>query len=256
MTLIVQWLFFDPFGQCSRVLNNLPVNYSQCPFIPMTDTDVTFLSCYTIVGRTRMHVTFLSCYNIVGSTRMHVCTSFHPFSPLDSPIWWWWWWCLLFVLSETKTKNLCSNWFSTHTPYSLHRLLATVLAMDTTVDPQGQCHCPWQHWCSVRAWPARPGWAWQTVSSLVRLLGMLNVRPQVGWAAPGPSLNPCLSWAGDPPPGPTLAPCCTALATYTASLRAGDMPLDCVFITAPLICFEMDFPAIRVDFWYQNWSDF
>jgi hypothetical protein len=50
MTLMVLWWFFVPFGQRGRVLNALPANYSQCPFIPMTDTDVTFPSCYNIVG--------------------------------------------------------------------------------------------------------------------------------------------------------------------------------------------------------------
>jgi hypothetical protein len=60
MSLVVQWWFFVPFGQRGRVLNALPVNYSQCPFIPMTDTDVTFLSCYNIVGHARMHVMTLT----------------------------------------------------------------------------------------------------------------------------------------------------------------------------------------------------
>jgi hypothetical protein len=60
MTLVVQWWLFVPFGQRGRVLNTLPVNHPQCPFIQMTDTDVTFLSCYTIVGHTRMHVMTLT----------------------------------------------------------------------------------------------------------------------------------------------------------------------------------------------------
>jgi hypothetical protein len=60
MTLVAQWWFFVPFGKRSRVLNALPVNHTQCPFIKMTDTDVTFLSCYNIVGHTRMHVMTLT----------------------------------------------------------------------------------------------------------------------------------------------------------------------------------------------------
>ena len=47
--IVVQWWFFVPFGKRGRVLDTLPVNHSQCPFIQMTDTDVTFLSCYNIV---------------------------------------------------------------------------------------------------------------------------------------------------------------------------------------------------------------
>ena len=54
--IVVQWWFFVPFGQRGRVLNALPVNCSQCPFIPMTDTDVTFLSCYNIVGHARRSI--------------------------------------------------------------------------------------------------------------------------------------------------------------------------------------------------------
>jgi hypothetical protein len=33
MPLVVQWWFFFPFGYCGRVLNTLPVNHPQCPFI-------------------------------------------------------------------------------------------------------------------------------------------------------------------------------------------------------------------------------
>ena len=73
MTLVVQWWFFVPLGKRGRVLNTLPVNHPQCPFIQMTDTDVT-------------DVTFLSCYNIVGHTRMHVMTLTSPPSlPLSRP---------------------------------------------------------------------------------------------------------------------------------------------------------------------------
>ena len=55
MTLVVQRWFFVPFGKRGRVLNALPVNQPQCPFIQMTDTDVTFLSCYNTVGHTRCY---------------------------------------------------------------------------------------------------------------------------------------------------------------------------------------------------------
>ena len=50
MTLVVQWWFFVPFGKRGRVLHSLPVNHPQCPFIQMTDTNFTFLSCYNTVG--------------------------------------------------------------------------------------------------------------------------------------------------------------------------------------------------------------
>ena len=72
-TTVVQWCFFVPFGKRGRLLNTLPVNHPQCPFIQMTDTDVT-------------DVTFMSCYNIVGHTRMHVMTLTSPPSlPLSRP---------------------------------------------------------------------------------------------------------------------------------------------------------------------------
>ena len=60
MTLVVQWWFFVPFGKRGRVLHPLPVNHPQCPFIQMTDTDVTFQSCYNTVGHTRMYVMTLT----------------------------------------------------------------------------------------------------------------------------------------------------------------------------------------------------
>ena len=60
MTLVVQWWFFVPFGKLGRVLHPLPVNHPQCPFIQMTDTQVTFLSCYNTVGHTRMYVMTLT----------------------------------------------------------------------------------------------------------------------------------------------------------------------------------------------------
>jgi hypothetical protein len=72
-TIVVQWCFFVPFGKRGRLLNTLPVNHPQCPFIQMTDTDVT-------------DVTFLSCYDIVGHTRLHVMTLTSPPSlPLSRP---------------------------------------------------------------------------------------------------------------------------------------------------------------------------
>jgi hypothetical protein len=60
MTLVVQWWFFVPFGKRGRVLHPLPVNHPQCPFIQMTDTNITFLSCYNTVGHTRMYVMTLT----------------------------------------------------------------------------------------------------------------------------------------------------------------------------------------------------
>ena len=51
ITLVVQWWFFVPFGTRGRVLYSLSGNHPQCPFIQMTDTEVT------------VTVTFLSCYN-------------------------------------------------------------------------------------------------------------------------------------------------------------------------------------------------
>ena len=60
MTLVVQWWFFVPFGKRGRVLHPLPVNRPQCPFIQMTVTNVTFLSCYNTVGHTRMYVMTLT----------------------------------------------------------------------------------------------------------------------------------------------------------------------------------------------------
>jgi hypothetical protein len=58
MTLVVQWWFFVPFGKHGR--DTLQVNHPQCTFIQMTDTDVTFLSCYNIIGHTRMDVMTLT----------------------------------------------------------------------------------------------------------------------------------------------------------------------------------------------------
>jgi hypothetical protein len=54
--LFFQWWFFVPFGNLGRVLQPLPVTHLQCPFIQMTDTKVTFLSCYNTVGHTPMYV--------------------------------------------------------------------------------------------------------------------------------------------------------------------------------------------------------
>ena len=60
MTLVVQWWFFVPFGKRGRVLHSLPVNHPQCPFIQMTDTNVTFLFSSNIVGHTHMYVMTLT----------------------------------------------------------------------------------------------------------------------------------------------------------------------------------------------------
>ena len=60
MTLVVPWWFFVPFGKRGRVLHPLPVNHPQCPFIQMTDTKVTFLSCYNTVGHTHIYVMTLT----------------------------------------------------------------------------------------------------------------------------------------------------------------------------------------------------
>ena len=81
MSLVVQWWFFVPFGKRGRVLDTLPVNHPQCPFIQMTDTDVTFLSCYNIESSTnKQHTLF------VGHTRMHVMSlTFPPPLPLSRP---------------------------------------------------------------------------------------------------------------------------------------------------------------------------
>jgi hypothetical protein len=68
MTLVVQWWFFVPFGKRGRVLHPLPVNHPQCPFIQMTDTDVTFLSAS------------LSCYNTVGDGS-YTYVRHHPYLP-------------------------------------------------------------------------------------------------------------------------------------------------------------------------------
>ena len=57
---MVRWWFFVPFGILSRVLYSLSGNHPQCPFIQMTDTDVTFLSCYNIVGHASVHVITLT----------------------------------------------------------------------------------------------------------------------------------------------------------------------------------------------------
>jgi hypothetical protein len=60
ITLVVQWWFFVPFGTRDRVLYSLSGNHPQCPFIQMTDTDVTFLSCYNTVGHARVYVMALT----------------------------------------------------------------------------------------------------------------------------------------------------------------------------------------------------
>ena len=53
------------------VLTETKVNHPQCPFIQMTDTDVTFLFSSNIVGHTHMYVMTLM--------------SSPPFLPLSRP---------------------------------------------------------------------------------------------------------------------------------------------------------------------------
>ncbi len=88
MTLVVQWWFFVPFGKRGRVLYPLPVNHTQCPFIQMTDTDVTFLSCCNTVGHTRMHVTTLTSLPTLPLSRPWAGLSMRRFvvAPPDSRI--------------------------------------------------------------------------------------------------------------------------------------------------------------------------
>jgi hypothetical protein len=81
MTLVVQWWFFVPFGKRGRVLHPLPVNHPQCPFIQMTDTDVTFLSCYNTVGHTRMHVMTLTSSPTLPLSRPWSGLSMRRFMP-------------------------------------------------------------------------------------------------------------------------------------------------------------------------------
>ena len=81
MTLVVQWWFFVPFGKRGRVLHPLPVNHPQCPFIQMTDTDVTFLSCYNTVGHTRMHVMTLTSHPTLSLSRPWAGWSMRQFTP-------------------------------------------------------------------------------------------------------------------------------------------------------------------------------
>jgi hypothetical protein len=95
MTLVVQWWFFVPFGKRGRVLHSLPVNHPQCPFIQMTDTNVTFLSCYNTVGHTRCEyvrhdtvtVSYLPSIPAALQTRGRVeYATIHVVAPPDSRI--------------------------------------------------------------------------------------------------------------------------------------------------------------------------
>ena len=52
---------YSSFGYTrGRVLYSLSGNHPQCPFVQMTDTEVTFLSCYNTVGHTRVYVMTLT----------------------------------------------------------------------------------------------------------------------------------------------------------------------------------------------------
>jgi hypothetical protein len=75
MTLVVHWWFFVPFGTRGRVLYSLSGNHPQCTFIQMTDTEVTFLSCYN------------TCHNTVGHTRVYVMALTSPPSLPLSRLW-------------------------------------------------------------------------------------------------------------------------------------------------------------------------
>ena len=48
------------YGHIPILLYSLSGNHPQCPFIQMTDTDVTFLSCYNTVGHARVYVMALT----------------------------------------------------------------------------------------------------------------------------------------------------------------------------------------------------
>ena len=50
----------EPTAICGRVLYSLSGNHPQCPFVQMTDTEVTFLSCYNTVGHARVYVMALT----------------------------------------------------------------------------------------------------------------------------------------------------------------------------------------------------
>jgi hypothetical protein len=84
ITLVVRWWFFVPFGIRGRVLYSLSGNHPQCPFIQMTDTDVTFLSCYNIVGHARVCVITLTSPPSLTRSRLWAELSVRRF--LSSPL--------------------------------------------------------------------------------------------------------------------------------------------------------------------------
>jgi hypothetical protein len=84
MTLVVQWWFFVPFGTRGRVLYSLSGNHPQCPFIQMTDTEVTFLSCYNTVGHARVYVMALTSPPSLPLSRLWAELSVRRF--LSSPL--------------------------------------------------------------------------------------------------------------------------------------------------------------------------
>ncbi len=84
MTLVVQWWFFVPFGTRGRVLYSLSNNNPQCPFIQMSDTEVTFLSCYNTVGHTRVYVMALTSPPSLPLSRLWAELSVRRF--LSSPL--------------------------------------------------------------------------------------------------------------------------------------------------------------------------
>ena len=55
--------------------------HPQCPFIQMNDTDVTFLSCYNVVGHTRMHVMTLTSPPTLPLSRPWAGLSMRRFMP-------------------------------------------------------------------------------------------------------------------------------------------------------------------------------
>jgi len=84
ITLMVRWWFFVPFGIRGRVLYSLSGNHPQCPFIQMTYTDVTFLSCYNIVGHARVCVITLTSPPPLPLSRLWAELSVRRF--LSSPL--------------------------------------------------------------------------------------------------------------------------------------------------------------------------
>ena len=84
ITLVVQWWFFVPFGTRGRVLYSLLGNHPQCPFIQMTDTEVTFLSCYNTVGHARVYVMALTSPPSLPLSRLWAELSVRRYLPLQT----------------------------------------------------------------------------------------------------------------------------------------------------------------------------